>query len=164
MNSRTLASALALVCASCMPQDQHVLRHGETTLSSSIRRETAVWTLPFHKTYQELTSEEKARLRAAYTNLGDNDEPPYPLRGMRAIAEPLSEAQQTMLQRGRIFAVASIDANGDVQKVAFFEQPNEDTARVVGWILVRTKFKPALCNGAPCAMDYPVQIDLRVKP
>lgn len=39
--------------------------------------------IPFDKPYAELSAEQQARLKAPYEAMGEGDEPPYPLEGIR---------------------------------------------------------------------------------
>jgi hypothetical protein len=130
-----------------------------------IRREIAPgWTLPYEKTYEQLTPEEKELLRSAYEDLAADDEPPYPLSGMGKITRQIAQAQQTLLVKGRAAGFAMIDANGDVTDISFFEMPNEETAKVIAFVYMRAKFKPAKCHGVPCSMGFPIAIAFSLRP
>jgi len=151
-----------LVWASAIAETYR-LRDERPEAGSRIRPDAAIWALPFDKTYAELTDAQKRILRSAYIDLPPEDEPPYPLKGMKPVMRQISKAQRALLAKGSLFAVATVDASGDVQKVDFFETPNDQMARAVGFVLIKTKFKPGVCGGVPCVMEYPFQMRFEVR-
>jgi hypothetical protein len=44
------------------------------------------------------------------------------------------------------------------------QYPSVDAARIVAYVLVKTKYKPAVCHGVPCIMDFPFSIKLVTAP
>lgn len=120
--------------------------------------------LPFDKPYEKLTPAEKKLVRSKYENLGANDEPPYPLGGMRAISEDVVKVQQRVLVNGRFQAAAHVEVDGHASKVSIYSLPDERLKEVLSWILLKTQYKPGKCNGKRCAMDFLVDFNLEFTP
>lgn len=53
------------------------------------------------------------------------------------------------------------NSTGKATKVALAKHPNIETAKAVAYVLVRAKYKPAVCAGQPCTMDFPFRVVLR---
>jgi len=47
-----------------------------------------------------------------------------------------------------------IDEVGNAKSVSIYKTPDAKLSNVVAATLTRTRFKPGLCEGRPCAMDY----------
>ncbi len=50
-----------------------------------------------------------------------------------------------------------------VTKVEAYEVPDPELAKFAASGLLLTKFKPAICKGAPCKMQYPLMLRLEVR-
>lgn len=123
---------------------------------SRIRRERAKIYIPAEKPYAELAPEERAKFRAEFAGLADADEPPYPERGLRPVAEELAFAlADGPVGKGRLFLTVKVDEKGAPISVAVFETPDARTAREAAAVLMKTQFKPGRCGGKPCAAEFP---------
>lgn len=161
----SLAAALALGAFAAGParaddSSQHSIRQDEPETGTRLRRVTGTSALPLDRSYHELTPEQQAQVRARYEQMGEGDEPPYPLRGFGALMRPLVQAQQKIGDDGLLVLFVDIDANGDATKVEVMQTPSSQIARIAAAIAMETKFKPALCRGQPCAMGFPWRIRL----
>ena len=114
--------------------------------------------VPFDKPYEQLSANHQGLLKASYVEMGDTDEPPYPLGGLKALYEPITEGQQRLMASGSFNADVEIDAQGNPIALAVYRSPNKAVTRFVSRIVMLTKFKPALCAGSPCKMGFPVRI------
>ena len=45
-------------------------------------------------------------------------------------------------------------------ELKLMKAPNIDVAKAISFILVQAKYKPAMCNGAPCPMEFPFRFNL----
>lgn len=111
--------------------------------------------IPLNKTYGELTPEQKAELHAMYQQLQPGDEPPFPEKGIKPIFNAISNAQRILQARGELNMVVTVGPDGKATKVedyssTYSAQLKETTQQV----LLLTKYKPAMCQGAPCTMQY----------
>jgi hypothetical protein len=110
---------------------------------------------PLNKKWSELSEEDRAAFRSQYEDMPDTDEPPYPIDGMAPIFRQLS------IDAGRagVYGVFEIDVTvnpqGKATKVTLVKYSSVEAAKVVAYILVHTKYKPAVCHGKPCIMDFP---------
>ena len=126
-------------------------------MGSSIRRyRVEGGGIPFDKRYDEMTAEEKAAVKALYEKIEPGDEPPFPANGMLSIHDAVSRAQKKLAVTGDLTVVATVSPSGDVLQVKAIGSPSEPMVKFVAAILYRTKFKPAICHGVPCKMDFPI--------
>ena len=63
------------------------------TLHSAIVGSSAAWVLPFDKEYAELSQQQRQAFKSQYERMGEADEPPFPLAGLRSLYEPMVKAQ-----------------------------------------------------------------------
>lgn len=161
--SKLFHLVVALLIASCAVQSEPDFKQKYATAvtGSHIRRDAVLAELPFDKAYADLTLDQKTLVKSAYENLPEGVEPPFPRDGIGAIADQLKKAVQVIPAVGALFAVAQVDAAGDVQSVSFFSTPSKNMAEAVSRILVSTPFKPASCHGVPCQMAYPLQLSFK---
>jgi len=120
-------------------------------------------TLPFDRTYAELTAAQQAHVREQYSELAPGEEPPYPLGGMRAIFRLVDRNVDQLAgrqEKGPLVAVAKVDDQGVVTQVSVFRTPSPRVTAAITSALVNTPFQPARRNGAPVAMDYLVSVEL----
>jgi hypothetical protein len=112
--------------------------------------------VPPDKSYAELTPEEKQRVRRLYDPpLSEEDEPPYPENGLRRILETALQLEEYFPVRGTMFISVSVNAAGEATSADIRRSPNKTMAQAVATVLMRTKYKPAVCHGSPCRMEYP---------
>lgn len=114
-------------------------------------------TVPFEKTYSEMSEVEKRTINAAFPLIDDGDEPPYPLKGTKPIFTMLSEglAGAGNDVDGVLKMLVEVDAEGRPTKASAFKAPRPDVANFAMSVVLSHKFKPAICAGKPCAMKFP---------
>jgi hypothetical protein len=123
---------------------------------SRIRRERVKLFIPTDKPYAELTAEERAQFRAQFAGLADADEPPYPDRGLRPVAEALVFAlADGKIAKGRLFLTVKVDENGDPVSVTVYETPDSRTSKEAAAVLMKTRYKPGVCAGKACPAEFP---------
>jgi hypothetical protein len=131
---------------------------------SIIRRDDVSTTiLPVNRTYQQLTPKERAYVSSWYEYVAPGDEPPFPLDGLRSIFDAVRKGQEKLLVRGKLLLVATVEPNGTVSTVKAYASPDPKMAEFVGEVLLLTKFKPAVCSGRPCRMDFPLSYNFKVR-
>ncbi len=54
-------------------------------------------------------------------------------------------------------AAAIVSAGGVVNAASFTKAPNNQVAQAVSNALFSLQYKPALCDGTPCAMPFPLR-------
>jgi hypothetical protein len=121
--------------------------------------------LPFDKPYHQLGAAQQAWLKRWYgATMGERDEPPYPRDGLVAIYRALGEGLRQLGDRGELWLNLEIDAKGQLSSVAVVKAASPEFGRYLAWRLLELPFKPAQCNGQPCAGVFPVQLELARKP
>jgi hypothetical protein len=158
-----LAAALTAVDASSAPtvsaETAIPIVQARPDTGSRIRRERVKIFIPAEKPYTELTAEQRAQFRAQFTGLADADEPPYPDRGLKPVAEELAFAlADGKVGKGRLFLTVKVDDKGDPVSVAVYETPDSRTSKEAAAVLMKTRFKPAVCSGKPCPSEFPFSV------
>jgi hypothetical protein len=111
---------------------------------------------PLDRPYHRFTAPEKVALKSQWEAMAPDDEPPFPLEGMQALVLDIRDAARTLQVRGGLRLVAHVNGAGKVTKVDVHQSPDEQLTRFAAYRLVETRFKRALCNGKPCAMQFPL--------
>lgn len=123
-----------------------------TILKKDIRWESKI---PLNKTYGELTPEQKADLHKMYESLPAGDEPPFPEAGIKPIFNAIRKAQRVLQSRGTLDMSVTVGPDGKATKVENYSSVRAgqmtDHAQEV---LLLTKYKPAVCHGQPCTMQF----------
>jgi len=93
--------------------------------------------------------------------MGPGDEPPFPVDGMKPIFNAVKKAQYKLKARGELNLAVTVGPDGKATKVEDFGSTNKpEMTEFAGSVLLMTKFKPAVCNGKPCAMQFPFRLRL----
>jgi hypothetical protein len=165
MGSRVKLFGLALLASVCIDASaadtQRYQLKEDTKLFGFVPGHTvanAEFVIPFDKSYEQLTPSQQGRLKSAYVRMGAGDEPPYPIGGLKALYEPIVEGQQRLLTSGEFRAEVEVDPEGTPIAIAVYHSPSKAVTRFVSNIVLLTKFKPAVCSGAPCKMGFPIHI------
>jgi hypothetical protein len=117
--------------------------------------------IPFDKRYEELTAEQKAILRSEYEAMPETDEPPFPLGGLQDIYGKIFATYRRMQfpPEGDLDMVVAISSAGQPVNVAIYKVVNDKTfVEYVAGVVMKAKYKPAVCGGTPCAMSFRVRM------
>jgi hypothetical protein len=142
------------------------LTNTATTDTGSILKKELKWksNIPLDKTYEQLTPEQRAEFRAPYEKLGESDEPPFPAQGLKPIFNALRRGQHTLQARGDLDLLVTVGADGNATKVEDFGSVNGPNAyemtNYAAAVFMKAKYKPAVCNGKPCIMQFPFKLAL----
>ena len=126
-------------------------------------RGNALSAIPFDKPYELLTPTEQARVKSVYESMGAGDEPPFPIGGLATLYDPLTKGQQRLLVEGAFIAEVTVSSKGEGVAITVFKTPSERVTKFVAGIALLTKYKPALCQGVPCEMAFPIRMQLKVE-
>lgn len=155
MKTMAVAGMLSLLwAASAGAAQPYAVREDVPETGSNIQKATVYWLVPVDKRYEELSSDEARLVRDDYERLGARDEPPYPRDGMTPILTDLARIQRTNRGSGWLHLAVRVDARGEPQGVAVLRSPDDAMAHGVAYALMKARYKPAKCDGAPCAGDY----------
>jgi hypothetical protein len=162
MKSRIVPLALAAACAvaagSAMAQ-QLPYRITDTIVGSVIPQDIIRSSAPIEGRYSELTPEQKAAVASDYENLAAGDEPPYPLYGVRHLLAPVVRYVDADRPLGPLTASVVIDSQGKPGKITVYESSDQVLTRFVASQLAMEEYKPAMCQGQPCAMTYVLRLE-----
>lgn len=160
---RFLAAAALLAIAgqssAQLPAPQYVVIVNETRTGSILRREQGEgFPLPVASSYEQLTPEQKAIVHSWYEHIEPGDEPPYPAEGFAALFDAIREGQEKLMVRGELELAGTVGPAGNVTKVEVLKSPNWDMGQFAGTVFLMTRFKPAICKGRPCQMQFPLSL------
>lgn len=166
-NSTTCVAAL-LLCLPPLSQGQapaqYAIKADEPPTGSRIRMDVVhSGPIAVNLPYQELPPGDRASLHALYERIADGDEPPFPTRGLRALFDPISHAQAKLLLKGQLFLIATVGPQGKVVQVKVMRSPSPEMAQFAAHVMAQTPYKPAVCSGQPCTMDFPLILTLQVE-
>lgn len=169
---KSLVIALACIAPLCgttvtlaqAPAPEYTIRESEPRTGSNIRRAVVRGSpIPINKKYEELSAEQKDSLNQFYESMGPGDEPPFPADGLKPIHHAMAKAQQKFLVSGDLMLIAAVASDGNVTQVKAIGSPSPEMTKFASTVLLLTKFKPALCKGAPCTMDYPFHFKFQLE-
>ncbi|HAT30980.1 MAG TPA: hypothetical protein DCW29_09075 [Janthinobacterium sp.] len=162
------AGVLAFLCQSAMAIDdtpaEYRIKESEPQTGSHIRRDSFTGSgIPLNKRYAELSAAQKSMLRARYETMAPDDEPPFPVNGMMHINKSIQEGNAILHEEGALRMVVKIDSKGDATTVEVLSSPSEKMTKLAAAILMLEKYKPALCHGVACSMQFPYNADFVIR-
>ena len=137
--------------------------HGESGETGTLLRKQLRWnsSIPLDKTYEQMSAEQKAAFHALYEAMPAGDEPPFPAEGMKPVFSAIKKAQNVLHARGELNMTVTVGPDGKAIKVDDFGNVNKsEMTQFAGSVLLMTKFKPAVCGGRPCTMQFPFNLRL----
>jgi len=134
---------------------------GEAPFGTRIRSVDATSPIPFNKRYVELSDEQQELFRSRYQNLSENVQPPFPIKGLRAIYRPILKKNKSLADKGTLSLSIFVDESGLVESLTVVESPSIEMQKYVSEVLRDVKFEPAICAGDPCDMEFPVELVLK---
>ncbi|MBV8634551.1 MAG: energy transducer TonB [Burkholderiaceae bacterium] len=165
MRIRSLFSALllaAIATQSFAEDKQFGMKEENPQVGTMLKREYVHGPLPFDKTYEELTPQQRAEFKSRYVSLGANDEPPFPKNGLKQLYMVIQKAQTKLHSDGHLEMQVMIGADGKATEVAVYHSPDPEITRVVAQLAMLTPYKPGKINGVPSAMAFPIDVDFKV--
>lgn len=148
----------ALVCQAAAAQDAPERRYRlkELTLDSHIPYEYARGVgYPLDRAYKRFTEREKQAFKDFYEPMLPDDEPPFPAEGLKPVIQKLSRLVGLLKIEGEVVLHITINAQGEATGFKVFRATNPQVVEAVAKVFAQTPFKPAVCDGQPCEMDFP---------
>jgi hypothetical protein len=115
--------------------------------------------VPLNRRYEQLTDGEKAVLRQRFAGLPADAEPPFPAKGLEPLYLAMIKGQQKLGVEGALTLLAEVDEKGLVQQLEVMATPGPEMTNYVAAVLMDMPFKPARCQGQPCTMKFPVNVN-----
>jgi hypothetical protein len=154
-----LATLSNLLHAADDTRPRYSLRQDQPDIGTNIKREVARGSvLPLDKGYPDLSPEEQSYVKSQYEPMRANDEPPFPVNGLRPIYKAIATIQQKLLVTGGMSLVVDINDQGQATSVSVLRSPDSEMTKLVASVLMLQKYKPALCSGSPCSMQFPFRV------
>lgn len=158
------AAACVSLCGLAAAQDQSPqYRLKRLSTGSAIPWDGVSSKVAMNQTYAQLGDHEKGLVRAQYENMGPDDEPPFPAKGLKPLFQAIQEAQRKLLVTGELYLIATVEADGKVSSVKAIGSPSEDMVRFAASAMMLTPFKPGVCAGAACTLEFPLRYNFVVK-
>jgi hypothetical protein len=149
-----------------IPDAPTLLTNVPTTSTGTLLKKRLRWTspIPLNKTWEQLTPEQQAEFRAMYASIPDANEPPFPIKGLKPVFSAIQKGQDVMQARGELDFAVTVGPDGKATYVESRQElggPNaREMSNYVASVLMMAKYKPALCAGQPCAMEFPFKLKL----
>jgi hypothetical protein len=149
-----------------IPDGPTLLTNVHTTSTGTLLKKRLRWTssIPLNKTYEQLSPEQKAEFRSLYVSLPDGDEPPYPVQGIKPLFNAIQKGQDVMQVRGQLDFVTTVGPDGKATHVDSLGGVTGVNARTmseyVASVLMMATYKPGVCSGKPCTMQFPFKLKL----
>jgi len=144
------------------PRESFKLKDADTRLGTNLARDVVTGSpVPLNKRYADLTAEQQRIVKSEYESMGENDEPPYPINGLAPIFRAIHQGQKKVLAEGPLVLYVDIDATGEATSVSIVQSPDPDLGKYAAGILLLHKYKPALCNGVACKMQFPFRVTMK---
>jgi hypothetical protein len=143
---------------------RYSLKQQVPDLGTHIKREVVTGSgIPFDKRYAELSTAQRELLKRQYERMGANDEPPFPLNGLGPIYKALSDAQAKLMVQGPMTLFVDVDSTGQATAVSVLKSPDPAMTKYAVAVLMQEQYKPAICDGAPCRMQFPFRMDFKTR-
>ncbi len=91
------------------------------------------------------------------------DDPPFPLGGMKKIVADLAQVASQFQADESVTILVAISETGVATAVKIIGEPTLELAKAVAYVLVQARYKPAKCNGLPCAQEFPFRLHLTTR-
>lgn len=127
-------------------------------LGSMLRTDIVIGTVPHDAPWEKLTEPQKNVVREDYLALAPGDEPPYPLKGTRAMHAAIANVYKKFTDyEGELTLYTLIGKDGVPKNATMIGAPHPELGRYVGMVAMVQRFKPGICDGSPCELIYPVK-------
>ena len=135
----------------------------EASVGSHIPKDRVVGNLPLHAGWDELTPEQKNKMRANYQALEAGDDPPFPARGEGPLFDAVRRINTALgVVDGPLTVHVLVGKDGKPLKVTTYGVPSPEMVRAMSHLFMLQQYKPAVCRGEPCEMVYPVNFSFSV--
>jgi hypothetical protein len=145
--------------SSNLPPPIYQLKEDAPAVGSNIkRRATPDFIIPINRRYQELSKEEKAKFNSLFDDLDVGDEPPFPEDGLHDLFRVIRKLRDFDTSIGELNIKTLINEKGEAELVKVYGVPQGHMMQIITNALVVIKYKPALCQGEPCKMEFPLHL------
>lgn len=134
-------------------------------VGSMLTMERVIGTIPPNAPWEKLTEQHKNVVGAHYLGLAPGDDPPYPLKGTRAMHVAIADVYRKFTDfEAELTLYVLIGKDGVPKNATMIGAPHLDLGRYVGMVAMTQRFKPGICDGNPCELIYPVKFRFTTSP
>lgn len=138
------------------PNPQHGIKFDQPAVGSHIRQyAVSPQSIPINRRYDQLSSAERTKLHGWWEEMLPGDEPPFPKDGLKSVHDAIRKVQDKLAVTGQLLMIATVGTDGRVIEVKVIRSPSPEMAKFGAAVLMFIEFKPAVCSGQPCIMDFP---------
>jgi hypothetical protein len=143
-----------------LPPPIYQLKEDMPAVGSNIkRRATPDYIVPINRRYHELTKEEKIKFNSLFDDLEAGDEPPFPQDGLYDIFRVIRKLRDFDTSIGDLKISTLINEKGEAELVKVYGVPQGYMMQIITNAMVVIKYKPAMCQGEPCKMEFPLHLE-----
>ncbi len=155
----TVALAVLGPVSSAQPEDKYRVKEEQArTGTLFIQHGVTKAPIDVNRDYYELSPEDKAIVHGWYEYIAPGDEPPFPVNGLAPIYKAINKGRNIAPGHGELFLAVTVGPDGKARKVEVFKSPGQDITRYISEVLLLTKYKPAICEGKKCEMQFPLSL------
>ncbi len=150
--------------AETAPTPKHTIRQPQPYTGSNIRLHVVgSGDVPINLSYAQLSPENRAAFNRNYEVMEPGDEPPFPMGGLQVVLGPIQRLQEVLQVTGDLLLVARVSATGVAQEIKAYDSPSPEMTKMAAQVLLLTRFKPAICSGQPCSMEFPLRLQFQLR-
>lgn len=153
--------------STCLAQEskpEYTIKEDQPPTGTRIRHNRLEMSeIALNQPYHKLSDRERAKVHSWWEAIPEGDEPPFPIKGLKPIYAGILKAQEVLAVEGKLILIATVDTNGEVVQVKAISSPSQEMTEFAASLVGTTKFKPAVCSGKPCKMDFPLEFDFVIK-
>lgn len=123
--------------------------------SRAARQDRVTGYVPLDSGWNALTQAQKNKVLTNYPALEAGDEPPFPVKGERALFDAVARINEAVgVVEGDLGVHVLIGKDGKPVTVTTYGAPDPALVRAISNLMLLQEYKPAVCRGAPCDMVY----------
>ncbi len=153
-----VACVAGLTAVNSMAAQKQYNLVGDAPTGTLLKSTDLTSSIPLNKRYYQLSDSEKNQVRNRFSELSNNQTPPFPAQGMKAIYKPIIAEHKKVAKGGTLSLVATVNELGRVEALSIAQSPSKKMAEVSSAVLMSTQFDPGFCAGEPCKMEFPLEI------
>lgn len=158
--AQSLALTLAIGASSAADAAQFGFKPDRPDSGTLVRRSIGFANIPLDKSYSDLNEPTLRAIREYFPKLKPQDEPPFPEKSLRALISLATAVRDQIDGTARVSVVVQVDEAGAARVTSRAESNDAQFLAGVVATLAATKFKPGRCDGKPCAMEFPIVIEV----
>ena len=154
------AAPLAAAAANPLPPPRYAIT-GPPETGSHLPAKLGTYAVALNRRWADLPPDEQGIIKSYYEAMASGDEPPFPAEGLGTIIGAVVKLCAHRCKNGTVRVVATIDREGVAQTARVLEADQVKVGEFLAQVLLLERYKPAVCKGVPCQMDFPLFIQMK---